>query len=94
MIANNLPPSTHGGIPDTSLMMHLGGDAWVRKDKMVAGDPVLPAGVRPDPNTPQVNNGVRGDPRPSTPEMGKLYFDLKTKNAVTQIQAIIAAASK
>jgi len=28
-----------------------GGDAWVPKDKMVAGDPVLPAGVRPDPNT-------------------------------------------
>jgi len=26
--------------------------------------------------------------------MGKRYFDLKTKNAVTQIQAMITAASK
>jgi len=94
VIANGLPPSTHGGIPDTSLMMYLGGDAWVRKDKMVAGDPVLPAGATRDPNVPLVNNGIRGDPRPSTPDMGKRYFDLKTKNAVAQIQSLIAAASK
>jgi hypothetical protein len=26
--------------------------------------------------------------------MGKRYFDLKTKNAVTQIQAMIAAAKQ
>jgi creatinine amidohydrolase len=94
VIANRLPPSSHGGIPDTSLMMYLGGDAWVRKDKMVAGDPVLPPGTSRGPNTPSVNNGVIGDPRPSTPEMGKRYFDMKTKNAVAQIQALIAAASK
>jgi creatinine amidohydrolase len=94
IIANRLPPSTHGGIPDTSLMMYLGGDQWVRKDKMVAGDPMLRPGETRDPNTPLVNNGVIGDPRPSTPEMGKRYFDLKTKNAVAQIQAMIAAASK
>jgi creatinine amidohydrolase len=94
VIANHLPPSSHGGIPDTSLMMYLGADGWVRKDKMVAGDPVLPPGAPRDPNTPRVNNGIIGDPRPSTPEMGKLYFEMKTKNAVAQIQAMIAAASK
>jgi creatinine amidohydrolase len=94
VIANHLPPSSHGGIPDTSLMMYLGADGWVRKDKMVAGDPVLPLGAPRDPNTPRVNNGIIGDPRPSTPEMGKLYFEMKTKNAVAQIQAMIAAASK
>jgi creatinine amidohydrolase len=94
LIANHLPPSSHGGIPDTSLMMYLGGDAWVRKDKMVAGDPLLPPGTPRDPNTPLVDNGIIGDPRPSTPEMGKRYFDMKTKNAVAQIQAIIAGASK
>jgi creatinine amidohydrolase len=94
VIANHLPPSTHGGIPDTSLMMYLGGDGWVRKDKMVAGDPLLPPGTPRDPNTPLVDNGVIGDPRPSTPEMGKRYFDLKTKNAVAQVQGMIAAAAK
>jgi creatinine amidohydrolase/Fe(II)-dependent formamide hydrolase-like protein len=94
VIANHLPPSSHGGVPDTSLMMYLGGDAWVRKDKMVAGDPLLPPGTPRDPNTPLVDNGVIGDPRPSTPEMGKRYFDMKTKNTVAQIQAMIAGASK
>jgi creatinine amidohydrolase len=94
VIANHLPPSTHGGIPDTSLMMYLGGDAWVRKDKMVAGDPVLPPGTPRDPNTPRVNNGITGDPRPSTPEIGKRYFDIRTKNSVAQIQALINATSK
>ena len=94
MIANRLPLSSHGGIPDTSLMMYLGGDAWVRKDKLVAGDPVLPPGTQRDAKTPRVNNGVTGDPRPSTPEIGKRYFDLQTKNAVAQIQALIAAASQ
>jgi len=94
VIANHLPPSSHGGIPDTSLMMYLGGDAWVRKDKMVAGDPLLPPGTQRDPNTPPVDNGIIGDPRPSTPEMGKRDFDMKTKNAVAQIQALIAGASK
>jgi creatinine amidohydrolase/Fe(II)-dependent formamide hydrolase-like protein len=79
MIANHLPPITHGGVPDTSLMMYLGGDAWVRRDKMVAGDPVLLPGIAPDPNTRRVNNGVVGDPRPSTPEIGKRYFDLRRK---------------
>jgi creatinine amidohydrolase len=94
VIANHLPPSTHGGIPDTSLMMYLGGDGWVRRDKMVAGDPLLLPGETRDPSVPLVNNGVIGDPRPSTAEMGKRYFDMKTKNAVAQIQAMIAAASK
>ena len=94
MMANHLPPSSHGGVPDTSLMMYLGGDAWVRKDKMVAGDPVLPPGTPRDPNAPLVDNGIIGDPRPSTPEMGKRYFDMKTKNAVAQIHALIAAGSK
>jgi creatinine amidohydrolase/Fe(II)-dependent formamide hydrolase-like protein len=93
MIVNHLPLSSHGGIPDTSLMMYLGGNAWVRKDKLVAGDPVLPPGAQRDPNTPRVNNGVTGDPRLSTPEIGKRYFDMQTKNAVAQIRALIAAAS-
>ena len=44
-------------------MMYLGGDAWVRRDKMVAGDPMLPPGATRDPNTPLVDNGVIGDPR-------------------------------
>jgi creatinine amidohydrolase len=92
LISNNLPPSTHGGIADTSLMMYLGGDAWVRKDKMVAGDPWLPPGATRDPKVPLVDNGIIGDPRPSKPEYGQRYFELRTRIAVAQIQAMIAAA--
>ena len=94
VIDNHLPPGTHGSVHDTSLMMYLGSDAWVRTDKMVAGDPVLPPGTPRDPSMPRVNNGITGDPRPSTPEIGKRYFELRTKNAVAQIQALVAAASK
>jgi creatinine amidohydrolase len=94
IIANHLPLSSHGGIPDTSLMMYLGGDAWVRKDKMVAGDPVPPPGTSQNASTRRVNNGIVGDPRPSTPEIGKRYFELRTKNTVAQIQALIAGTSR
>jgi creatinine amidohydrolase/Fe(II)-dependent formamide hydrolase-like protein len=87
----NLPPSTHGGIPDTSELLYLGGDQYVRKDKIVAGDPVLPPGQKRDPNVPLVNNGIQGDPRGSTPELGKLDLDLKIAAGVAEIRGLIAA---
>ena len=88
---HNLPEASHGGIHDTSLLMYLGGDAYVRRDKLVAGDPVLPTGQQPDPNKPRVDNGVTGDPRPSTPELGKLFFDIQVRNAVTEIRSLVAS---
>ena len=91
---HGLPPATHGGIQDTSLLMYLGGDAYVRRDKLVAGDPVLPPGRQPDPSKPHVNNGVTGDPRPSTPEMGKVFFDMKVHNAVEQIRSLVASGAE
>ena len=83
---HGLPAATHGGIPDTSVLMFLGGDAYVRKDKLVAGDPVISTGQRA--TAPPVNNGVTGDPRLSTPEMGKVFFDIQVRNAVAQIRAL------
>jgi creatinine amidohydrolase/Fe(II)-dependent formamide hydrolase-like protein len=79
--ANHLPLSTHAGIPDTSELMYLGGDKYIRKDKLVAGDPVL--GPR------RVNNGVTGDPRPSTPEIGKRLFEMRVAYVVEDIQRLI-----
>jgi creatinine amidohydrolase/Fe(II)-dependent formamide hydrolase-like protein len=73
---NNYPLSVHAGIPDTSELMYLGGGAWVRKDKMQPGNG---------------SNGVTGDPRRSTPELGKRYFDLKVANAVEEIKRLIAS---
>ncbi len=91
---HGLPPATHGGIHDTSVLMFLGGDSYVRRDKLVAGDPVVAPGQQPDTTKPRVDNGVTGDPRPSTPEFGKLFFDLQVRNAVAQIRSLIAAAPK
>ena len=57
---NGYPKSSHAGIPDTSEMLYLGGDAWVRKDliKTALGDPVRAPGRPRDPNAPRVNNGI------------------------------------
>lgn len=87
----NLPISVHGGIPDTSELMYLGGDNYVRKDKIVAGDPVPAPGQKRDPNVPLVNNGIQGDPRGSTPELGKLDLDIKIADGVEEIQKLIGS---
>ena len=74
--AQGYPSSSHAGIPDTSEMLYLGGDkGWVRKElvKDALGDPVLPQGQRPDPSKPRVNNGISGDGRRSTPEIGRAH---------------------
>lgn len=89
---HGLPPATHGGIHDTSVLMFIGGDSYVRRDKLVAGDPVVAAGQQPDTTKPRVDNGITGDPRPATPEFGKLFFDIRTRNAVAQIRSLIASA--
>ena len=102
--SQNLPTGGHASIPDTSEMLYLGGDkGWVRKEliKTALGDPVGGRGGRgrgepADPNAPatppRVNNGISGDARASTVELGKREFDMKIDYAVKQIQALLAAA--
>lgn len=88
------PISSHAGIPDTSEMIYLGGDlGWVRKDLIATavGDPILPRGTPRDPNAPRVNNGISGDGRRSTAELGKMVFDMKIDYAVKQIQSMVPA---
>jgi creatinine amidohydrolase/Fe(II)-dependent formamide hydrolase-like protein len=72
---HHYPVGTHAAIPDTSELMYLNGAAWVRKDQMQPGNG---------------SNGVNGDPRPSTPELGKRYFDMKVAYAVEEIQRLVA----
>ena len=95
LVAHNLPVSSHAGIPDTSEMLYLGGDkGWVRKNLIATavGDPVRRPGDPPaDPSKPRVNNGIRGDARPSTPELGKMIFDMKVDAAVAQIRRLLAS---
>ncbi len=90
--ANHLPVSSHAGIPDTSEMLYLGGDkGWVRKDLIATalGDPPRKPGETRDPNAKRINNGIQGDARPSTPELGKRIFDMKVAYAVDQIHRLL-----
>jgi len=92
LTANGYPVSSHAGIPDTSEMMYLGGEAWTRFALLptAVGD-TLPRGAVRDPNAPRVNNGIRGDARRSSVELGKKVFDMKVEYAVRQIRALIPA---
>lgn len=94
LAANNYPPSTHAGIPDTAEMLYLGGDkGWVRKDLVASalGDPVRKRGEARDPNEKRINNGITGDARKSTSELGKRMFDMKVDYAVNQIHRLLNA---
>jgi creatinine amidohydrolase len=89
---NGYPASSHAGIPDTSEMLYLGGDkGWVRKDEIAkaVGDPVRTPGQPADPNAKRVNNGITGDARRSSAELGKRLFDMKVDYAVRQIRELL-----
>jgi creatinine amidohydrolase len=91
LAANGYPVSSHAGIPDTSEMLYLGGQAWTRTELIptALGD-TLPRGAARDPNVPRVNNGISGDARRSSAELGKKAFDMKVDYAVRQIQGFLA----
>ncbi|HEU4786959.1 MAG TPA: creatininase family protein [Gemmatimonadaceae bacterium] len=93
LVDHGYPTSSHAGIPDTSEMLYLGGDAWVRRDliKTALGDPPRVPGQQVDPNAPRVNNGISGDARRSSAELGKMAFDIKVDYAVRQIQEFLKA---
>ena len=85
------PISSHAGIPDTSEMIYLGESlGWVRMDQLptAVGD-TLPRSAPRDPNVPRVNNGITGDARRSSAELGKIEFDMKVEYAVRQIRGFI-----
>jgi creatinine amidohydrolase len=88
---NGYPVSSHAGIPDTSEMLYLGGDVWVRKElvKTALGDPVRQPGQPRDSTAQRVNNGISGDARRSSAELGKKAFDMKIDYAVKQIRGLV-----
>jgi creatinine amidohydrolase/Fe(II)-dependent formamide hydrolase-like protein len=99
--SHGYPRSSHAGIPDTSEMLYLGGDTWVRRGllKTAVGDPVpLPGQVRRGPADAnaalRVNNGITGDARRSSAALGKMAFDMKVDYAVKQIRGFPGMMSK
>ena len=90
LAANGYPVSSHAGIPDTSEMLYLGGDLWTRTALIptAVGD-TTPRGATRDPNAPRVNNGITGDARRSSPELGKRAYEQKVEYAVKQIRGFL-----
>jgi creatinine amidohydrolase/Fe(II)-dependent formamide hydrolase-like protein len=98
---NGYPASSHAGIPDTSEMLYLstalpgtmpGSDkGWVRQAEIAKalGDPIRKPGEAPDPNVARINNGITGDARRSTADLGKRMFDMKVEYAVAQIHRLL-----
>ena len=89
------PLGLHGYLFDTSEMMYLDKDnTWVRRDLVssAVGDPVVghTAGdgkAQFGPHSRQ--NGILGDARRSTVELGKRAFDMKVTYAVRQIRSLL-----
>src|SRR5690349_7769207 len=87
------PPGLHGYLFDTSEMMYLDQDnTWVRRDLVssAVGDPVVDGKAQFGPHSPQ--NGILGDARRSTAELGKRAFDMKVDYAVRQIRSLLPAS--
>jgi creatinine amidohydrolase len=87
-------PGGHASVNDTSEMMYLepAPDAWVRRDMLSqavgTGKVRTHAPTAADPAHP--DNGVSGDGRRSSPELGKYGYDLHVDEAVAQIRQLLS----
>ncbi|MBM4193999.1 MAG: creatininase family protein [Gemmatimonadetes bacterium] len=96
LVQRGLPCASHAGLNDTSNMVYLGQDkGWVRMELL----PTAVGNYVPCPDAPvdsvaaarpRVNNGINGDARKASPEIGKIIFDLKVNLSVAQIQKLTA----
>jgi creatinine amidohydrolase len=82
--ANGYPPSRHGGVSDTSLIWAVDPD-YVRPGQIVVGAPVPPAGSPMSLGT----IGIEGDPRRSSPDLGKMFLAWKVRDGVAEIRKMV-----
>jgi creatinine amidohydrolase len=84
LLEHGFPPSRHAGVADTSELWAVDAN-YVRPDKIVVGAPLPPGGGPLALGT----TGVEGDPRKSSPELGKMFMEWKVKHAVAEIRQLI-----
>jgi creatinine amidohydrolase len=93
LASNGYSPGGHASVNDTSEMMYLqpASDAWVRSDMLsqAVGTPRVHTNppTPPDPDHP--SNGVSGDGRRSSAELGKYGYELHVSEAVAQIHQLL-----
>ena len=89
--AEGYPPSGHGALFDTSYMIYTCGSMCVRMDvrKEAVGDPVRVAGQPRDTTAVRKNNGITGDARRSSKELGERLFKLRVEYATRQINRML-----
>jgi creatinine amidohydrolase len=80
LTAHGVAVDVHAGTDDTSEIMFLDkAQKWIRRDKLAASD-----------STQQAVTGVDGDPTKATAAMGRMFLDLKVRNAVAEIRRLRA----
>ena len=89
--AEGYPPSGHGALFDTSYMIYVCGATCVRMDvlKEAVGDPVRVAGQPRDTTVARKNNGITGDARRSSKELGERLFKMRIEYATRQINRML-----
>jgi creatinine amidohydrolase len=98
LVQHGYPLGLHGYLFDTSELLYLDkGNTWVRRDLIpsAVGDPVVghtsgDGKAQFGPHSPQ--NGILGDARRSTAELGKRAFDMKVDFAVKQIRSLLPSS--
>jgi creatinine amidohydrolase len=84
---------THAGLYDTSMLLYLqpAPGVYVRDNyRTVTPNPAPPPGQEPPPGPPPADNGVSGDPRFATPELGQKMMEIKVDLAVAEIARKLA----
>ena len=74
-----IPYDAHAATDDTSEVMVLDEQKWIRRDKLA-----------PSTADEQPTTGVEGDPTKATPELGKMFLGWKIDDAVNQIHELLA----
>jgi creatinine amidohydrolase len=85
---HGFPPSNHGGVADTSETWAVSA-RYVRPDKIAMGDPVQRGAGGAVTIGP---SGVEGDPRRSSPELGRMFNDIKVRLGVAEVRRLIGRA--
>jgi creatinine amidohydrolase/Fe(II)-dependent formamide hydrolase-like protein len=82
--ARHLVGLGHGGLWDTA-------ELWAVAPHAVRPDRIAPGKL---PGTRMDENGVAGDGRPASPELGRVFGDIRVRNTVAEIRALLAPPTK